>query len=826
MAHVEWRFPGQPSGVEDDFLFGVNDLELRVSGGNLTAYTVTRTGGEGLAEWRLMPDGRFARVADATLPASSQTEQPALIFLGPDQDVIGVAGTSAEGILEFAADGLTQYTHGNFNTGAFSSGLSVVHAMDIGGQTWVAGAQANSNIIQLCMLNPDSACLSQSAMSFQVSAPEFAVRSMDSVSIGANAYLVMAGGGSTLLSSYRLDGTQALMADTLSVDSGLGAAGATELRTAQLTDGAYAVLAAADSGSLSVFRIEADGDLVVTDHVMDTPMTRFANARHLDIATLDDRTYVAAAGSDDGLSLFELLPGGQLLHLLSVEDTTTLALSDVTAMQLEVMNGDIQIVLTNGDGRGLTRLVADIDAGGVVEVGTAGQSNLSGTTGADLLVGGARNETIEGHGGRDILRDGAGVDDLWGGAGADVFILDRDGQVDRIRDFEPGVDQIDLSHWAFLRSGQQLAVVSRANGAEIRFGEETLDIITASGTPITLDQIQSMTLLNQDRLLPVWIEEALAGDPEPVPLVLFGTAGNDILQGQATDDDLKGSAGDDTLLGGAGADILNGGPGSDVIHVDDPGDTVQESRRWAGEDHVYASTDFWMRVAHVENLTLMGADDIRGVGNGLQNEIIGNAGNNIIDGGRNNDRMIGGDGNDTYFLRAPNDTIIEHENGGIDAVRAYRSAVVPDNVERLYLQATFDFNAIGNSQNNLLVGNNADNRIIGREGRDTLRGQGGSDTFVFDRSPGPNNVDRIVDFATGEDELWIKASLFGLPRGEVTDTMFHLGRQATSPDHRVLFDPDTGGLRLDRDGAGGENALLSFVLDGGAALDPSDILLF
>ncbi len=319
---------------------------------------------------------------------------------------------------------------------------------------------------------------------------------------------------------------------------------------------------------------------------------------------------------------------------------------------------------------------------------------------------------------------------------------------------------------------------------------------------------------------------------------LYGDKGSDTLLGQAGDDRINGWSGDDTIDGGAGADILIGGQGSDLIYVDDAGDIVVESKKWAGSDTVIASVDFRMGKAHVERVELTGDARIA-VGNGLANLLIGNDGNNILDGQKNNDTMIGGLGNDTYLLRAPDEVVIELPDEGIDAVRAFRSYKLPDNVERLYLLSVLDpdgngiegMTAVGNELDNLLVGNPYDNVIIGREGSDTLRGQAGADTFVFDRPIGADNVDRILDFNTNEanegDILQMKQTYFpGIVKGVLDAAHFVAGTAALDADDHFIFDQASGQLWFDADGSGAGGQELVVTFDQNALVTASDILIY
>ncbi len=82
--------------------------------------------------------------------------------------------------------------------------------------------------------------------------------------------------------------------------------------------------------------------------------------------------------------------------------------------------------------------------------GELGNDLISGDAGNDWLHGGDGNDTIQGGAGDDKIFGNAGADVLTGGAGGDrfVFKLASDStyaQYDRIMDFKPGEDRIDLS---------------------------------------------------------------------------------------------------------------------------------------------------------------------------------------------------------------------------------------------------------------------------------------------------------------------------------------------------------------------------------------------
>ena len=91
------------------------------------------------------------------------------------------------------------------------------------------------------------------------------------------------------------------------------------------------------------------------------------------------------------------------------------------------------------------------DAGDDKLYGRGGDDSLTGGVGNDLINGGAGDDTIDGGAGNDTMNGGTGQDVMTGGAGADVFVFESTSAVstgnafDRIIDFQPGIDHVDLS---------------------------------------------------------------------------------------------------------------------------------------------------------------------------------------------------------------------------------------------------------------------------------------------------------------------------------------------------------------------------------------------
>ena len=99
--------------------------------------------------------------------------------------------------------------------------------------------------------------------------------------------------------------------------------------------------------------------------------------------------------------------------------------------------------------------------------GGAGEDVLNGGFSADVLDGGADDDQVRGEAGVDQINGGDGNDFLNGGANADTFwFFDTDETgVDRITDFEDGLDQINLSDWGFANDAAVIALASSAGGS-------------------------------------------------------------------------------------------------------------------------------------------------------------------------------------------------------------------------------------------------------------------------------------------------------------------------------------------------------------------------
>lgn len=530
----------------------------------------------------------------------------------------------------------------------------------------------------------------------------------------------------------------------------------TAIEAVSLAGAQYLVVAAAGSSSLSVMSVADDGSLILTDHALDTQNTRFEEVTALDVVTIDDHVFVLAAGSDGGITLLALLPGGELVALDTLVDTNETSLQNVSAMTAIVVGDTLQVFVGSGAEAGVSQVTLDISALGLLKVSTSG--TLTGTNSDDTLVL-QGSGTINAGDGDDILRDGDGENTLVGGSGADIFVLGADGVIDTIDDFEIGVDQIDLSLIPGLYSMSQLSVTYTSTGAILSFANDVLEIFTTS-TGFT-----EATLLAaiRDGVQHPSTQPATQPVPDPEDLTLIGSTSDDTLHGGEGSDSMTGLAGNDVLHSGGGDDTIDGGTGDDqavigftrsdvsvtelgydVIRIVTASGTlmITNVEFFAFLDGTFTLTELLVSepLPYPAGVSLVGsttADTL--IGGGSRDLLFGLEGEDLLQGGGESDTLDGGDQADTLEGGYGNDSLLGRNGrdslfggGGNDTIRA---GIGDDRVfggtgnDRIHGGGQND-TLEGNGGNDTLLGEFGEDHLSGGDGNDMLRGNGGNDTLV------------------------------------------------------------------------------------------------
>jgi Ca2+-binding RTX toxin-like protein len=484
---------------------------------------------------------------------------------------------------------------------------------------------------------------------------------------------------------------------------------------------------------------------------------------------IDSQVNRVESPGDEG-AVFSLLVGGKdisadLLAELKAEDDWGTIWVDGQELTVEMAN----ILGTSGN----DTLNGDTDSNDFRDFieGLAGNDELNGGFGGDVLLGGLGNDLSNGGDGDDYLTDYEGVNTLNGGSGNDS-ILSNDGSTINGGD---GLDSLELKYYAGDGYG------NGAVAANLTF--------TAGGIGAGANSIQNIELLKFNSNTPNdFIDASLTS----IGLDLSGGDGNDTFLGGSANDFLRGGNGVDYIIGGAGNDNIGG-----QISTPTP---VSRS---------FLSASFTSSFSVNEN----GNDTFSGgIGNdslfgGSGNDSLsGDDGDDVLDGGDGDDTLLGGIGNDLLFDIGGN-SIIDGGTGDDTLSIDYSSGTPPlnlvfaangsytngsesgtiQNIELLQITSHIEINGqidaglltfstqltgqygnetlIGGSANDSLYGGYGNDALVGGAGDDvldggygnsTLAGGSGNDTYFVENSFSTGSV--IISDADGIDSLSINSS--------------------------------------------------------------------
>lgn len=621
-------------------------------------------------------DGGSVAGASATLSALQTGTGITLLSGGGDGGTLQTVDIGSDGTFDTATSltGVSLSGFQNYSTVILGSGVQVVYGGIAGGQgIGQITFDATGSITGSTQLSgPTGSYINQ-------------ISATATVSIGGQTLLLTASGIDNGVSSWLVDAAGALtLGQSLGTTENLWVSAPAVMASTIVGGTSYIVLGAAGSGSISVMEIDASGQMIIRDHVLDTLDTRFDGITALEIVTHNGQTYVIAGGADDGITVFSLLEGGQLLKRAHIEDTTAMGLDNISAIAVTGNGDGLDIYVASSSEIGLTKLRFDTGAAGITTTATLAGGLLAGTAGADIIQGHDGADNLQAGAGDDILRDGAGSDTMTGGAGADVFVLTADDMADTITDFTLGEDIIDLSNWSMLRDVSQLTMTILANGVEIRYGNELLTVLSADGNPIDYRAFTNGDLIGVTRI-PQSTTPGYPGpatpppdpDPDPPPVIdtglmnaltglgviangnlddlrkaLDGATQTGTAQGTVNDDLIMGTDGDDTIDGGDGRDVIMAGAGNDTVSGGAGDDTLMGR---AGNDTLHGG--------HGADLLLGGAGNDTLFGDSGQDILRGGAGDDTIDGGAGDDILFGGAGADEFIFNGGSDVIADYTQG-------------------------------------------------------------------------------------------------------------------------------------------------------------------
>ncbi len=161
---------------------------------------------------------------------------------------------------------------------------------------------------------------------------------------------------------------------------------------------------------------------------------------------------VPVSGTIEGMAIrLDEQPAYSISGLsLDIGSVNDLFSGGVDAGLTELLSGDDEVIGSGGNDnlRGY--------GGNDTISGHNGKDDLHGQGGDDTLIGGTGNDRLFGATGADTLIGGGGANKLYGGPGPDAFVFDTIVQLikaDKIKDFQPTIDQIQLDNAYFTEIG-------------------------------------------------------------------------------------------------------------------------------------------------------------------------------------------------------------------------------------------------------------------------------------------------------------------------------------------------------------------------------------
>ncbi len=416
----------------------------------------------------------------------------------------------------------------------------------------------------------------------------------------------------------------------------------------------------------------------------------------------------------------------------------------------------------------------------------SGNDTIYGSYYNDYLYGDAGNDVLYGRGGNDVLNGGTGADVMVGGNGNTSYSVDN--PFDAVIEFFGGGSDTVHSSIDYVL-GQAVDNLELETTAKSATGNELSNRIVGASNDNVLD----------------------------------GRDGNDDLRGNDGDDTLIGGRGNDKLMGGRGADKLDGGDGVDIADYSKARIKLTASLLSSAINTGDAQGDTYKAI---ENVRGGNYSDLLS-GNNVANTIYGGEGSDTLTGYNGNDHLYGEIGNDTLIGGAGADVL----SGGIGMDRAsYAGATagviaslanasintgdaagdIYDQIENLTGSSHHDY-LYGNGANNIIIAGAGNDILKGYAGNDQLYGGAGNDAFIFNTALNvTTNIDVIHDFDTLHDTIWLDNSVFkSLKTGALPANAFRLAGEAPDAADRIIYDPTTGKVSYDVDGAGGK-AIVQF----------------
>lgn len=299
-------------------------------------------------------------------------------------------------------------------------------------------------------------------------------------------------------------------------------------------------------------------------------------------------------------------------------------------------------------------------------------TEITGTTGNDILYGTSGDDVIRGLGGNDRLYSLEGNDTVYVGVGDTIVnagtgtntIYATSGRVQV--DYGNSTDGKNTTVNVEVSSGTNLLVraigtlnITNGSASDYTFqqiGDSEFMLISQAGSSARRVEVQ-----NLDRLEiggNVWLSDDGSAKQLKAQFTTFGTTAGETIIGTGLGDRIDGGEGGDAIYGGTGSDIIYGGVGNDLIY----------------------SSNFLSPFSWQDSLSSAFSDTVFG-GDG-NDTIYGGLAADSFDGGAGDDLIhvmtgdtyVGGTGYDTVVLIESGSPILNIDMGATSIERAFGGA--------------------------------------------------------------------------------------------------------------------------------------------------------
>ncbi len=186
-----------------------------------------------------------------------------------------------------------------------------------------------------------------------------------------------------------------------------------------------------------------------------------------------DDILTTGAGNDtlNGGTGTDTMTGGAGNDTYEVDNLDDLVIERASQIGTDLVNATVSFYATGLNQDGIENIVLRGTAA-INATGNALANTIQGNEAANTILGNGGNDSLFGNGGNDVLDGGAGNDTLVGGSGSDSFVFRMGYNRDTIRDFQSGIDNVDLQGLGFANGAAVMAaIMDQGNSASLVLGD-------------------------------------------------------------------------------------------------------------------------------------------------------------------------------------------------------------------------------------------------------------------------------------------------------------------------------------------------------------------